>query len=60
MSTKFQMVGSTNPNTIAEVVHAHDVHSFRNDPGWYELPVVEQTETKTVKVTKQVKSSKEE
>jgi hypothetical protein len=59
MSTRFQMVGSDNPYTIAEVFHEHDVNSFRNDPGWYELPPVVESEVKTVKATKQVKSSKE-
>jgi hypothetical protein len=53
------MVGSDNPYTIAEVFHEHDVNSFRNDPGWYELPPVVESEVKTVKATKQVKSSKE-
>jgi hypothetical protein len=59
MSTRFQMVGSDNPYTIAEVFHEHDVNSFRSDPGWYELPPVVESEVKTVKATKQVKSSKE-
>jgi hypothetical protein len=59
MTIKFQMVGSTNPNTIAEVIHAHDIHSFRSDPGWYEIITNEEIEVKPVKVTKQVKSSKE-
>jgi hypothetical protein len=59
MSTRFQMVGSENPNTIAEVIHEHDINSFRSDPGWYELPPVVESEVKTVKATKQVKSSKE-
>ena len=59
MSTRFQMVGSENPNTIAEVIHEHDIQSFRNDPGWYEIPPVVELETKPVKATKQVKSSKE-
>jgi len=53
------MVGSENPNTIAEVIHEHDINSFRSDPGWYELPPVVESEVKSVKATKQVKSSKE-
>lgn len=35
--TKFQMIGSINPLTIAEVIAAHDILSFRSNPEWYEI-----------------------
>lgn len=55
---KFQMVGSENPNTIAEVFSVVDIDSFRKDQNWYEI--VKNEEIKTIKVAKQTKATKEE
>lgn len=49
---KFQMVGSENPNTIADVTSEVDIDSFRKDQNWYE--VIEEVQ-KPVKVAKQPK-----
>lgn len=37
MYWKFQMVGSSNENTIAVVKNEVDADSFRKDQGWYEV-----------------------
>jgi hypothetical protein len=58
MMAKFQMVGSTNPNTIADVSAVVDIESFRKDSNWYE--VIEEEVKKPVKVVKQVKLDKDE
>ncbi len=55
---KFQMVDSTNPNTIAVVTAVVDIESFRKDSNWYEI--VEEEIVKTVKAVKQAKPSKDE
>lgn len=56
---KFQMVDSTNPNTIAVVTAVVDIESFRKDSNWYEI-VEEEEIVKTVKAVKQAKPSKDE
>lgn len=50
---KFQMVGSTNPNTIADVSSVVDIDSFRRDQNWYEI--VEEEVKKPAKAAKQPK-----
>ncbi len=55
---KFQMVGSENPNTIADVTAEVDIDSFRKDSNWYE--VVEEVVQKPAKAPKQTKVTKEE
>lgn len=50
---KFQMVGSDNPNTIADVSAEVDIDSFRKDLNWYEIVEVEAK--KPVKAPKQTK-----
>jgi predicted CoA-binding protein len=55
---KFQMVGSDNPNTIADVTAEVDIDSFRKDSNWYE--VVEEVVQKPAKAAKQPKVTKEE
>jgi hypothetical protein len=50
---KFQMVGSENPNTIADVSAEVDIDSFRKDSNWYEL--VEEVVQKPAKAPKQPK-----
>ena len=52
---KFQMVGSENPNTIAEVTALVDIESFRKDQNWYELPEEQEEVKKTAKAVKQTK-----
>lgn len=47
---KFQMVGSENPNTIAEVTAEVDIDSFRKDQNWYEILETEVNKKATVKV----------
>jgi hypothetical protein len=54
---KFQMVGSENPNTIADVTAKVDIESFRKDSNWYELTEEVQ---KPVKAPKQPKVTKDE
>lgn len=54
---KFQMVGSENPNTIADVTAEVDIDSFRKDSNWYE--VAEEAQ-KPAKAPKQPKVTKEE
>ena len=56
---KFQMVGSENPNTIADVSSAVDIDSFRKDQNWYEI-VEEVVVKKPVKAVKQPKLDKDE
>ena len=51
---KFQMVDSTNPNTIAVVTTEVDIESFRKDQNWYEIieePVKEKPVVKTPRTT---------
>lgn len=55
---KFQMVGSENPNTIADVSSVVDIDSFRRDQNWYEI--VEEEVKKPVKAVKQPKLDKDE
>jgi hypothetical protein len=55
---KFQMVGSTNPNTIADVSSVVDIDSFRRDQNWYEI--VEEEVKKPAKAAKQPKVNKDE
>ena len=55
---KFQMVGSENPNTIADVSSVVDIDSFRRDQNWYEI--VEEEVKKPVKAIKQPKLDKDE
>ena len=50
---KFQMVGSDNPNTIADVSAEVDIDSFRKDLNWYEI-----LEAEVKKPAKAVKQSK--
>lgn len=50
---KFQMIGSDNPNTIADVSAEVDIDSFRKDQNWYEI-----TETEVKKPSKATKQSK--
>lgn len=54
MKYRFQMIDSTNPNTIAVVTSEGDAESFRADPGWYEL-VEQEEEKKPVVKTKKTK-----
>ena len=56
---KFQMVGSENPNTIADVSSVVDIDSFRRDQNWYEI-VEEEEVKKPVKAVKQPKLDKDE
>lgn len=56
---KFQMVGSENLNTIADVSSAVDIDSFRKDQNWYEI-VEEVVVKKPVKAVKQPKLDKDE
>ena len=44
---KFQMINSTNPNTIAVVLAEGDISGFRQNPEWYEM--TEQNEIKEAK-----------
>jgi hypothetical protein len=55
---KFQMVGSENPNTIADVSSVVDIDSFRRDQNWYEI--IEEEVKKPVKAVKQPKLDKDE
>lgn len=55
---KFQMVDSTNPNTIADVSSVVDIDSFRRDLNWYEI--IEEEVKKPVKAVKQPKLDKDE
>lgn len=55
---KFQMVGSENPNTIADVSSVVDIDSFRKDMNWYEI--VEEEVKKPAKAVKQPKVDKDE
>lgn len=45
---KFQMINSTNPNTIAEVLSVSDIEGFRQNPEWVEM---QETDTPAVKTT---------
>ena len=56
---KFQMVGSDNPNTVAEVSAVVDIDSFRKDGNWYEI-FEEEVVKKPVKAVKQPKLDKDE
>lgn len=57
---KFQMVGSDNPNTIADVSAEVDIDSFRKDLNWYEIVEVEiKKPTKAVKQTKIIDKDEE-
>jgi hypothetical protein len=56
---KFQMMGSTNPNTIANVTAEVDIDSFRKDSNWYELTNEVPAEKKTVKAVKHPKPNKD-
>lgn len=56
---KFQMVGSDNPNTIADVTAVVDIDSFRKDSNWYEI-FDEAVEVKKATKVKQVKLDKDE
>ena len=56
---KFQMVDSTNPNTIADVASVVDIDSFRKDSNWYEI-IDEEVVNKSTKVIKQSKIIKDE
>ena len=47
---KFQMINSTNPNTIAIVLAEGDISGFRQNPEWYEM-----TEQSEIKAEEEVK-----
>ena len=60
---KFQMVGSENPNTIANVISEVDIESFRKDQNWYEIKEKEATdsiEEPEVKVVRKGRPPKKE
>lgn len=56
---QFQMKHSTRPQTIASVTREVDIKSFRDNPEWYEIASLPETEKQIVKVVKQVKKTKE-
>ena len=56
---QFQMKHSTRPQTIASVTREVDIKSFRDNPEWYEITSLPETEKQIVKVVKQVKKTKE-
>lgn len=51
---KFQMVGSTNPRTIADVSAPVDINSFRHDHNWYEI-IEEEASVKAIPRKRKVK-----
>lgn len=58
MEVRFQMINSTNPNTIAVVKNEVDIKAFRRDPGWYEVTTPEPTPVKQVEPQEPVKPKK--